>query len=112
MNEEKHFLGAISAGEPNADLVYADWLEEQGRPEADEIRDPTVVVLRQWSHSQCRLTFWSRVMSWSRCNSRSWCNSCSRPWSRYRSLSCGQFLQWSCSMSWSRSRFCSRSGSL
>ena len=35
MNKEQHFLKAISAGEPNADLIYADWLEEQGRPEAE-----------------------------------------------------------------------------
>ena len=43
MNEAIHFLKAISKGEPNADLIYADWLEEQGKPEADEIREPTFV---------------------------------------------------------------------
>ena len=49
MNEEQHFLKAISISEPNADLIYADWLEEQGRPEADEIRDPIIVGLVDWS---------------------------------------------------------------
>ena len=48
MSEEKYFLEAINASEPNADLVYADWLEEQGRPEADEIRDQALVVLCKW----------------------------------------------------------------
>ena len=54
MNKEIHFLEAINAGEPNADLIYADWLEEQGRPEADEIRDPAPVVLGgsgEWGRS-------------------------------------------------------------
>ena len=58
MNEEQHFLKAINAGEPNADLIYADWLEEQGRPEADEIRDPAVPVLCDWYKSRCSSLFW------------------------------------------------------
>ena len=53
-NKEQYFLEAINAGEPNADLIYADWLEEQGRPEADEIRDPIIVALRNWSRSTCK----------------------------------------------------------
>ena len=70
MNEEKHFLEAISASEPNADLIYADWLEEQGRPEADEIREPAFVVLPRWSQnrSRNRSRNWSRPYSWSRSN--------------------------------------------
>ena len=63
MNEEKHFLEAINAGEPNADLIYADWLEEQGRPEADEVRDPVIVSFPNWLW----LTF--RHFNNSRCSS-------------------------------------------
>ena len=66
MNEEKHFLEAISAGEPNTDLIYADWLEEQGRPEADEIRDPVVFALQRWSRSRSRYRFRSHSRSRSR----------------------------------------------
>ena len=90
MNEEKYFLEAISAGEPNADLIYADWLEEQGRPEADEIRDPAIFVLCEWSRS------------WSWSGSRSGSRSGSWPWSWSRSRS----------GSWSRSRSCSGCRSL
>ena len=67
MNKEKHFLEAINASEPNADLIYADWLEEQGRPEADEVRDRVIVFLREWS--------WNNSSSHSR--------SCSWPRSRF-----------------------------
>ena len=105
MNKEKHFLEAINAGEPNADLIYADWLEEQGKPEADEVRDPLIVVLRDWSSSSS----WSR--SWSRSRSGYFFHSgyCfhSIPWSRSWSRFCSQ----SRSGSRSRSRSCSWSRS-
>ena len=54
MNEAKHFLEAISKGEPNADLIYADWLEEQGKPEADEIRADPIIILKEWSRARSR----------------------------------------------------------
>ena len=60
MNEEQYFLRAINAGEPNADLIYADWLEEQGRSETDEIRFPPVFGLSEWVRSGSRNTM--RVM--------------------------------------------------
>ena len=85
MNEEKHFLEAISAGEPNADLIYADWLEEQGRPEADEIRDPVVVFLLEWSRSRSRSL--SRSLSRSRFGTRFWSGFGSRTLSFPRSRS-------------------------
>ena len=85
MNEEQHFLKAINASEPNADLVYADWLEEQGRSEADEVRE-NIVVLRAWS--------WFHSCSWSYCCANSW--------------SLSAFSSWYCSSSWCWSR--SRSG--
>ena len=75
MNEAIHFLEAINAGEPNADVIYADWLEEQGKSEADEIRDPTFVVLKEWvrfypycsvSQSKSHLTLKYFSQSWSR----------------------------------------------
>ena len=114
MNKEQYFLEAINAGEPNADLVYADWLEEQGRPEADEVRDQVIVVLREWSwnnsrsQSRFRSRPWSRSLSWSMPFSGS--RHCSRSWPRSQS----QSLSRSCSRSQSCSRFrsWSRSGSL
>ena len=115
MNEEKHFLEAISIGEPNADLIYADWLEEQGRPETDEIRIPTIISLRDWklsniaypcscswSHSgfksRSRCWAWSTSISRSGCWFRTWngCQaksgsaslSCCSSGRKYDSLSC------------------------
>ena len=93
MNKEKYFLEAINASEPSADLVYADWLEEQGRPEADEIRDPTIIALIEWLRclplSRSRFHFGSAPNSFS--NSRSscysWSRSCSRSFCRSRSRS-------------------------
>ena len=81
MNEAIHFLEAINAGEPNADLIYADWLEEQGRPEADEIRDPAPVVLPIWFGSICLsksgISHCSKAKShvWTKCWSESRTNS-------------------------------------
>ena len=80
MNEEKHFLKAISKGEPNADLIYADWLEEQGRSEADEIRDPAPVSFLDWSH--CRTGSFSRVISQVHVCSISCSSNRFRSWSR------------------------------
>ena len=69
MNREKYFLEAINASEPNADLVYADWLEEQGRPEADEVRDPVLICLTDfWSHSFSNSWAAYHSWSWSRCH--------------------------------------------
>ena len=114
MNKEKHFLKAINAGEPNADLIYADWLEEQGRPEADEIKDPVIVALCEWLWNSFNLESRFCFCSWSRSHfgtifkSSSWTHflrsfrSCSesesqsRSWSqvRYRSSSrSGSFSQ-------------------
>ena len=90
MNEEQYFLEAINASEPNADLIYADWLEEQGKPEADEIKDPVVIALRDWSRSRhcslcrnrsrsrCRPHFWFRLYSRSHSHSYFCYQSCSR----------------------------------
>ena len=75
MNEAKHFLEAINAGEPNADLIYADWLEEQGKPEADEIRDPIVFTLREWSWFGSLSASRTRFLSGSRSASASLCQS-------------------------------------
>ena len=116
MNQEKHFLEAISAGEPNADLIYADWLEEQGRPEADEIRDPIVVISldvsqswsTSWFGSQFRSRSFSQFRSWCRSNLRFCYQSCSRFGSGYvcvsqslcQSVPCSQF--WSRCRSWSK----------
>ena len=99
MNEEKHFLEAINAGEPNADLIYADWLEEQGRPEADEVRDPTMVA-------SCN---WSRSLYWSGSGSRYRNRHLSQSGHRYCSRS--RHHSYSLSRSDFRSRFRSRSGS-
>ena len=90
MNKEQYFLEAINAGEPNADLIYADWLEEQGRPEADEIREPVFVVLQIWCFYP-----WYSFSSQSRC----WSGSFSRSWSR--SYSWSSFI----SGSWSLSQY-------
>ena len=68
MNKEKHFLEAINAGEPNADLIYADWLEEQGRSEADEIRNDPVFVFPEWVRSLA----WSGLVSFSSYCYQSW----------------------------------------
>ena len=112
MNKEKHFLEAINRGEPNADLIYADWLEEQGRPEADEIRNPILIYLvdfwfisnswsrssySYWSRSQscvrllpnswCRSAYQLRYQSSARCDSQCRSRSQSRSQSRYRSVS-------------------------
>ena len=114
MNKEKHFLEAINKGEPNADLIYADWLEEQGNPEADEIKDPTIVVLFEWLVSRC----WSIacLRSQSGSCSRVWPRSWSRSQSRFGSQVCAQSRSnsrsgcWS--RSWSRSWLRSRSTSL
>ena len=105
MNEEQYFLEAINASEPNADLIYADWLEEQGKPETDEIRDPTAISLQTWSNYR----------SWSRFNHQSFscskyyhCRSCSRALSglysisRSRSDSIIRNRSWS----WSKSYSC------
>ena len=115
MNKEQYFLEAINAGEPNADLVYADWLEEQGRPEADEVRDPIVVVSRDWSFSQ----YYSESRSWSwshffsRSKSRNWLRSLSRTVSQYSSQCRSRFYyrcwSWHSSRSQSHSHFQSRS---
>ena len=111
MNEEQYFLEAINAGEPNADLIYADWLEEQGRPEADEIREPTIVILYRWSRSwYCS---WSRskscsssssrcqawYCSWSRSNSSSRCQAWSLFGSSCHARSLFRFRSQSCSWS-------------
>ena len=108
MNEELYFLEAINAGEPNADLIYADWLEEQGRPEADEVRDQVIVVLREWSWNNSRSQSQFRSRPWSR--SRSRFSFYPRSWSCSRSghLSSSRSRSYSRSRSWSR--FCSRSG--
>ena len=110
MNEEQYFLAAINKGEPNADLIYADWLEEQGRPEADEIKDPPVVIYtgRQTCSSWSEALFGCRVNSKSRSSSRCWSWSISTPFfsfSRY-----GSWLR-SAVSSTSSSQFRSYSGS-
>ena len=104
MNEEQYFLEAINASEPNADLIYADWLEEQGRPEADEVRNP-IVVMREWHGS--------RSLSGSHSRFRHWSHSRSRPRSRYLNWHLSQSVHRYCSLSWSeiRSRFRSHSRS-
>ena len=94
MNEEKYFLEAINAGEPNADLIYADWLEEQGRPEADEIRNPTVVVLTNCNFSN----FIRPSLSSSRSGHILW------SWSGYRSASYSKSRRKCRIRSWSRPR--------
>ena len=139
MNEEKYFLKAISKGEPNADLVYADWLEEQGRPEADEIRVPAIIVSRSYScySKSCsqylsgpsfglvcypRPRFCSQSRSWYHpSNSRSrYCSlsvsgsrSHSRSYFRTQFRYCSDSRCCSCSYSdsYSRSRSCGRSRS-
>ena len=103
MNKEKHFLEAINAGEPNADLIYADWLEEQGRPEAGEVRDPIIVVLQKWSRFYSRSGHWSHPRS----RSHSWHFASGSP------LSCSwlRLCSHSLSCSWLRLYSCSRSHS-
>ena len=98
MSEEQYFLEAISTGEPNADLIYADWLEEQGKPEADEIRDPTTVLMLNWFRSKFSCFRESRSAS------KSVSKSDSRSMSSRR---CGHFSG-SCSGSVSGSRYVSR----
>ena len=97
MSEEQYFLEAINASEPNVDLIYADWLEEQGRSEADEIRDPIIVSLPEWSQSSSN----SRSFSWS--GRHSWSGSLF--YSSLQSVSCPR----SRSRSSYRPRFCSQS---
>ena len=99
MNEELYFLKAINAGEPNADLIYADWLEEQGRPEADGVRDPVVLGLRQWSRYRQLSESWSRYRQLSESWSKSYRCSCSRS----GLLSRTQSQSWSRRWSWCRS---------
>ena len=107
MNEEQYFLEAIKASEPNADLIYADWLEERGRPEADEVRNPAIVISSEWS--RCNVDFWllscSMSESWSLCGSWSGTNSrsCSSSQCLRRSLCLSGiwYASWSRSQSWS-----------
>ena len=96
MNEEQYFLEAINASEPNADLIYADWLEEQGRSEADEIREPAIFTLCKW------------LRSWSGHRRGSCTNRSNQVLSRSQSLS--DSLSWYRSRSQSSSHYCNGSG--
>ena len=111
MNQEEHFLEAISASEPNADLIYADWLEEQGRPEADEIRSDSFSFspfLISLFGSSVHSSFSKSCNSWDRSRSGNFYRSLSQ--SRYRLFSLCRSQTAYATVLWSRIRSKSKCG--